>query len=114
MDRNDVQWAHKKQPAGDIVLMAHLPQALQTLLDKVAAVSREHELEFNRPTKKTNMMAITPQKGQITIICQGKVLEQVDTFKYLGTIIAGNGLYSTEIQARLGTTRGAVRSLDSL
>ena len=60
------------------------------------------------------MMAITPQKGQITIICQGKELEQVETFKHLGAVIAENGDCSKEIQARLGTARGAVRSLDSL
>jgi len=59
-------------------------------------------------------MAITPQKEQITIICQGSVLKQVETFKYLGAITAENGECSTESQARLRTSRGAVRSLDSL
>jgi len=37
-------------------------------------------------------------------------LDQVETFKYLGEIIAENGECSTETQARLGTAR----SLDSL
>ena len=41
-------------------------------------------------------------------------MEQVETFKYLGAIIAENGECSTEIDARLGTATGAVRSLDSL
>jgi len=36
-------------------------------------------------------MTITPQKEQIVIICQGKELEQVETFKYLGAIITENG-----------------------
>jgi len=53
-------------------------------------------------------------KEQIAIICQGKELEQVETFKYLGAIITENGDCSKEIQARLGAARGAVRSLDSL
>jgi len=30
-------------------------------------------------------------KEQIAIICQGKELEQVETFKYLGAIITENG-----------------------
>ena len=55
------------QYVDDIVLIAQSPQALQTLLDKVKAVSREHGLEIN--TKKMKMMTITPQKEQITIIC---------------------------------------------
>jgi len=55
-----------------------------------------------------------PQKEQITIIRQGKELEQVETFKYLGAIITENGDCSKEIQARLGAATGAVRSLDSL
>ena len=59
-------------------------------------------------------MTITLQKEQITIICQGEELEQVETFKYLGAIITENGDCSKEIRARLGAARGAVRSLDSL
>jgi len=59
-------------------------------------------------------MTITPQKEQIVIICPGKELEQVETFKYLGAIITENGDCSKEIQARLGAARGALRSLDSL
>jgi len=38
-------------------------------------------------------MTITPQKEQIAIICQGKELEQAETFKYLGAIITENGDY---------------------
>jgi len=49
------------------VLIAQSPQALQTLLDKVEAVSREYGLEIN--TKKMKIITITPQKQQITIIC---------------------------------------------
>jgi len=96
--------------ADDIVLIAQSPQALQRLLDKVEAVSREYGLEIN--TKKTKVMTITPQKEQIAIIYQGKKLEQVETFKYLGAIITENDDCSKEIQARLGATRRAVRSLD--
>ena len=59
-------------------------------------------------------MAITPQKEQIAIICQGKELAEVETFKYLGAISTENGDCSKEIRARLGAARGAVRSLDSL
>ena len=42
--------------ADNIVLIAQSPQALQTLLDKVEAVSREHGLEGCN-TKKTKVMA---------------------------------------------------------
>ena len=51
-------------------------------------------------------------KEQIAIICQGKELEQVETFKYLGAISTENDDCSKEIQARLGAAKGAVRSLD--
>ena len=59
-------------------------------------------------------MTITPQKEQISIICQGKELEQVETFKYLGAIITENGDCCKEIQTRLGAARRAVRSVDTL
>jgi len=114
VDWSDVQWTtiNNLRYADDIELIAQSPQALQTLLDKVETVSREYGLEMN--TKQTKVMTITPQKEQITIICQGKELEQVETFKYLGAIITENGDCIKEIQARLGAARGAVRSLDSL
>jgi len=54
--------------ADDILLIAQSPRALQTLLDKVVAVSGEYGLEIN--TKKTKVMAIIPQKEHIAIICQ--------------------------------------------
>ena len=69
MDWSDVQWTtiNNLRYADDIELIAQSPQALQTLLDKVEAVSREYGLEIN--TKKMKVITITPQKQQITIIC---------------------------------------------
>ena len=47
----------------------------------------------------------------ITIECDGKNIQQVTQFKYLGSIITENGEYSTEIKARLGHARAEVRNL---
>jgi len=57
-------------------------------------------------------MAITKQKKHIRITYQGKEVEQVDAFRYLGAVISESGKCSPEIQKRLGIAREVVKSLN--
>jgi len=98
--------------ADDIVLIATSPEALQRLLDEVDRISTEFQLEIS--TKKTKVMAATKENETLNITCHGTVLEQVDKFKYLGSIIDKSATCSTEIRARLGAARSALRSLTTI
>jgi len=49
--------------------------------------------------KKTKVMAITAQKEHIHIMCQGCQLEQMERFKYLGTIFTEMGVVITRSSA---------------
>ena len=95
--------------ADDIVLIAQSPQALQLLLDKVHSVSKEYGLGIS--VKKTKVMAVTTQKEHIHITYQGCQLEQVERFKYLGTIFTERADSSKEICTRLGMVRGIIQSV---
>ena len=50
----------------------------------------------------------------LMIVCNGEVLEQVNSFRYLGAIITSTGDCSVEIRSRLGSAKSAITSLNSL
>ena len=50
----------------------------------------------------------------LKIVCNGEVLEQVNSFRCLGTVVTSTGDCGVEVRSRLGSARSAVASLDSL
>ena len=52
--------------------------------------------------------------SMLKIVCNGEVLEQVNTFRYLGAIITSTGDCIVEIRSRLGSARSAITSLNSM
>ena len=98
--------------ADDIVLIATSKEELQRLLDKLNQVSGNYGMRIN--TKKTKVMAATRNGEILNISVSGKRLEQVDCFKYLGSLISKESDCSKEIRARLGTARTALKDLDKI
>ena len=98
--------------ADDIVLITTSPERLQSLLDEVDQVSSEYQLEIS--TKKTKTMVATRVPEQISIQCRGVKLDQVEWFKYLGSIIEQKADGSHEIKAQLGAAQVTLRSLNAL
>jgi len=96
--------------ADDIVLIATTPTALQQLIDKVNAVSRDYGLEIS--TQKTKVM-VTSDGSDHTFICNGEALEQMESFRYLGAVITSTGDCSVEIRSRLGIARSALTSMNN-
>ena len=82
--------------------------ALQQLIDKVDAVSRDYGLyglEIN--TRKTKVM-VTSEGKDHTFTYNGEAIEQVESFRYLGAVITSTGNCSVEIRSRLGIARSAL------
>jgi hypothetical protein len=98
--------------ADDIVLVATSKEALQQLMDRVNETSKKYGLEIN--TKKTKVMVVSRNRERIVITCNGGVLEQVESFRYLGAIVEENGDGGREIRARLGNARTTMGSLTAL
>ena len=86
--------------AGDVVLIASSREHLQKLLNTVVTESENIGLTLN--TKKTETMLIT--KSGLPLAFEIKIsqssLKHVDKFKYLGTIITGDGRCEQEIRSR--------------
>ena len=98
--------------ADDIILIAKSPNDLQQLLDKVDEVSRKFGLEIS--TRKTKVMVVAKERIMMHIYCNGELLEQVNSFRYLGSIITESGDCSKDIKMRLGIGRSAIKSLECI
>ena len=65
-------------------------------------------------TEKSKIMAIATEKTQPEIKVRGKTLEQVESFKYLGTQITKDGRSDTEIKSKLAMATSALAKLQPL
>jgi len=90
--------------ADDIILLATSEAELQELVDRLDRVSRKYSLVLLINVDKTRVMASDSIACHILI--QYELLEQVDTFLYVGSLIAENGECTTQFRTRLN--RGQV------
>jgi len=80
--------------------------------NQLSTVSREYGLEIR--TKKTKVLAASTKATTAQATCDNVSLEQVKSFRYLGSIISDTCDCRAEITARLGMARSAAKSLTSL
>ena len=96
------QMTTNRRYADDIILLASSEAELQELVDCLDRVSRKYSLLIN--VDKTKVMASDGIACHILI--QNELLEQVDMFPYLGSLITEDGECKTEFRTRLN--RGQV------
>ena len=96
--------------ADDIILLATSEAELQELVDRLDRVSREYSLLVN--VDKTKVMA---SNGiACCILIQNELLEQVDTFPYLGSLITEDSECTTEFGTRLNRGQAIGASLHKI
>ena len=98
-----VEWLGKRkltdlEYADDAVLISKTPQDLQSLLSRMNEISQEVGLKINR--RKTEMMR-TEHAREDEITLEGERINDVESFKYLGTIISNSGSLESEFNERL-------------
>ena len=71
--------------ADDLVLMAKEETVLQGMIDKIIEIGRCYGMEMN--VGKTKVMRISRKPSPVTIMIEQKQLENVECFKYLGSIL---------------------------
>jgi len=94
----------------DIILLAISEAELQELVDHLDRVSRKYSLLIN--VDKTKVMASNGIACRILI--QHELLEQVDMFPYLGSLITEDGEYTTEFRTRLNRGQAIEASLQKI
>ena len=94
----------------DTVLLAESEEELQFLVDEVGKKSGVKGLRMN--VKKTKTMVVTRgDEVKISFKINGKILEQVKSFKYLGQIITDDGKCDTEVKSRIAMARNTFAKL---
>ena len=58
--------------------------------------------------KKTKVMKIGRQPGQVIITVDGQVLDQVEQVRHLGSLLSGDGYCVKEIKARIAMAKEAL------
>jgi len=96
--------------ADDIILLATSEAQLQELVDRLDRVSSKYSLLIN--VDKTKVMA---SDGIVCcVLIQNELLEQVDTFPYLGSLITEDGECTMEFHTRLNRGQAIGASLQKI
>ena len=99
--------------ADDTVLIADSEEKLQNLVNAVNRKSEEYGLRINK--KKTETLVIA-KTGNPT--CNIKInnenIKQVDSFKYLGSLITTDGKCIKEVRTRIGMAKTSFHKMKAL
>ena len=99
--------------ADDQAIITSSEEGLQRLVDSLQASTGRYDMKMN--TKKTKVMRISRTgKDPVNIIIDGKNIEQVTTFKYLGSIMTSDGKYDKDIQIRIAMMKCAFSKIKEL
>ena len=88
-----------------IVLLATEEKVLQDMIDKLIEIGGSYGMEMN--VEKTKVIRISRQPFLVKIIIDEKQLENVESFKYLGSILTNGGRCTCEIKCRISMAKAA-------
>jgi hypothetical protein len=89
--------------ADDLVLLAKEEKVLQDMIDKVIEIGRCYGMEMN--VENTKVMRISRQPFPVKIMVDQKQLENVESFKCLGSILTNDGRCTCEIKCRIAVAK---------
>ena len=98
--------------ADDLVLMAKEETVLQGMIDKLIEIGRCYGMEIN--VEKTKVMRISRRPSPVTIMIDQKQLENVECFKYLGSMLTYNGRCTCEIKSWIAMAKAAFNKKKNL
>uniref|UniRef100_A0A8D8VL77 Craniofacial development protein 2 n=2 Tax=Cacopsylla melanoneura TaxID=428564 RepID=A0A8D8VL77_9HEMI len=99
--------------ADDTVIFADTAEGLQTLMNKVAVISRKYGLEVN--TSKTKVMIISKERiSNVAFTINDQHVERVPAYTYLGTMLNEQWDQSQEIKIRIVKARAAFNQMSKL
>jgi hypothetical protein len=98
------QIIHTVKYADDLVLLAKEEKVLLNMTDKLIEIGGCYEMETN--VEKTKVMRISRQPFPVKIMVDQK-LENVESFKYLGSILTNDGRCTCEIKCRIAMAKAA-------
>ena len=82
------------------------------MIDKLIEIGSCYGMETN--VEKTKVMRISRQPSPVTIIIDQKQLENVECFKYLGSMLTNDGRCMCEIKSRIAMAKAAFNKKKTL
>ena len=99
------QIIHNVKYADDLVLLAKEENVLQKMIDKLIEIGGCYGMEMN--VEKNKIIRISRQLFPEKIMIDQKQLENVESFKYLGSILTNDGSCTYEIKCRTAMAKAA-------
>jgi len=85
---------------------------LQDMIDKLTEIGRCYGMEMN--VEKTKVMRISRLQFPVKIMIDQKQLENVESLKYLGSILTNDGGCTCEIKCRIAMAKAALNKKRAL
>jgi len=100
------------QYADDQAMTANMEKGLQKIMDETSNVVKQYGMKIN--IKKTKVIKIGRHPSTIKITVDGEILQQVEKFKYLGSILSSSGYSEKDIRVRIGMAKSAFSKLKKI
>ena len=92
--------------ADDKAMVSNTNTGLQRIMNCLNDAGKRYGMKIN--LKKTKVMRITHHKNRtMKIVLEGKTIEVVNDFKYLGSLITSDGYCETEIRKRIAKAKAS-------
>jgi len=91
--------------ADDLVLLDKKEKVLQDMIDKLIETGGCYGMEMN--VEKTKIMGISKQPFPVKIMIDQKQVENVESFKYLGSMLTNDGRCTCGIKSRIAMAKAA-------
>ena len=89
--------------ADDQAMIANNEKELQTVMDLLDRSAKKFNMKIN--VEKTKVMCVSKESKEIKVKLDGKWVQQVKRFTYLGTIITSNGYTIEDIKTRIALAK---------
>src|SRR5580693_5892141 len=93
--------------ADDQGMVASSEQGLQRLMDALATTAKKYDMKINIKKTKTMLVSKSNIGGTVSIVIDGLLVEQVNKFQYLGSMMTEDGRCTTEVKRRIAMAKDA-------
>lgn len=92
--------------ADDQGMVSNTEAGLQRIMNKLNETAKRYDMKINVPKTKT-MVVCWEGGGVVNVTVDGQRVEQVDSFKYLGSIISEDGTNLRDVKTRIALAKEA-------
>src|SRR5580693_9332110 len=82
-------------------------QGLQRLMNALATNAKKYDMKINIRKTKTMLVSKSNIGGTVSIVINGQLVEQVNKFQYLGSMMTEGGRCTTEVKRRIAMAKDA-------